>query len=113
MNKLSPAQIGIVILALATGLIHLVVLNILMVNVTGGISILFTLNGLGFLSLLAAYFLPIPFLARYKSWIRWAFIAYTALTILAWIPNGARSALGYITKLIEIGLIVLLWTDRK
>jgi len=101
-------QIGILLLALVTAVVHLVLLNIQM----GKIDILFTLNGLGYLALLAAYYLPLPFARENRSLVGWAFMAFEAITVLAWVFIGARSALGYVTKIVELGLIGLLWIDR-
>jgi hypothetical protein len=106
-------QIGIILLTLATALIHLVVLNIGMYNHDGSIDLLFTLNGLGYLAFLAAYFLPVPLAQKYHSLVRWGFIAYTLVTILAWVFMGERSPLGYADKLIEVVLIVLLFADGR
>jgi len=103
---------GILLLGLITAIVHLVVLNVLLFA-EEGISVLFTLNGLGYLALLAAYFLPIPILRNNHGLIRWIFIGYAALTILAWIPAGSRGLLGYGTKLVELLLIVLLYLDRR
>ncbi len=106
-------QIGIVLLTLVTAFVHLVVLNILM----GGFDVVFTLNGLGYLALLAATFLPLPFLKENRKLVRWAFIGFASLTILAWVAIGDKSwpagALGYITKLDEVVLIILLWLEGR
>jgi hypothetical protein len=98
----------IIVLTLITALVHLVLLNLGM----GTIDPLFTLNGLGFLALLYAYLNDVP--AGRKSLVRWAFMAYTAVTILAWFAlNGDFSSpVGLITKLDELLLLVLLATDR-
>ena len=107
-RQFGPKQIAIAILTLATALIHF---SLLFPDV------LFILNGLGYLTLLAAYFLPLPFAKDNRGLVRWAFIAYVILTILAWVAIGNKSwpagALGYVTKLIEIVLVVLLWTDKE
>jgi len=101
-----PLQIAIVLLTMATAFIHF---SLLFPDV------LFILNGLGYLALLAAYFLPA--LRSYRSQVRWAFIGYAAITILAWLFMGEKSwpagAMGYITKVIEVILIILLWQDRR
>lgn len=108
--SIGPLQIGIILLALATALIHLVVLNIQM----GQIDLLFTLNGLGFLAFLAALYLPLPVVRDNRSLVRYAFIAYTALSILAWVFVGLPSTpLGYFTKAIEAALIVLLIVEMR
>jgi uncharacterized membrane protein HdeD (DUF308 family) len=107
-TSLSRLQIGILVLGLAAALIHLVILNFLMMTIDP----LFTLNGIGYLVLIAAYLTP--GLARRKVFIRWLTIAYTALTILAWIALGdPGDPLGILTLLIEIGLIILLILDGR
>ena len=73
---------------------------------------LFILNGLGYLGLLAALQLPIPQLARSRSAVRWALVAYAALTIVLWIIMAPEyEIIGYIDKVIEVALIALLITD--
>jgi hypothetical protein len=73
---------------------------------------LFILNGLGYLGLLAALQLPIPQLARFRSTARWALIAYAALTIvLFFIMAPEYTTIGYIDKAIEVALIALLLAD--
>lgn len=106
-NRLSAVQIGIILATLATALIHFSLLFP---------DLLFILNGLGYLSLLAAYFLPIKIARRYHNLVRWLFIAFTFVTILAWVAIGDKSwpagGLGYLTKLIEVVLIIFLFVDR-
>ncbi|HEY5572458.1 MAG TPA: hypothetical protein VIK64_05520 [Anaerolineales bacterium] len=102
-----PAKIGIILLALATAMVHLVVLNL------GGVDALFALNGLGYLGLLALYFLPIPVAQNNRNLVRWVFIGYAAVTILAWVFVGERNLLGYGTKAVEVLLIILLLMDRS
>lgn len=100
-----PLQAGIVALALATAIIHIV----LAIPQT---LMMFYLNGLGYIVLLAAYLLPQ--LSRYRDTIRWGFIAYTALTIVLWLVVGDKAAsIAYIDKAIELALIALLWIDRR
>jgi hypothetical protein len=106
-TQFGPVQVGIVILTLATALIHFY-LNVLM----GKLDVLFTLNGLGYLALLAALFLPLPLVSRYRPLVRWAMIAFTLLTIVAWVVLGARDVLGYVDKVIEVALVVLLLLHR-
>ena len=95
---------GIVLLTLATAIIHLQ----LAFPDPG-----FILNGLGYLTLLAALYLPVPRLARYRNIVRWVLIGFTALTILLWILLGARTPIGYIDKAIEIALILLLLLEAR
>lgn len=107
-SNFGAVQIGIILLTLATALIHF---SLLFPDV------LFILNGLGYLTLLAAYFLPIAMLQERHNLVRWAYIAFAAVTILAWIAMGEKTwpagALGYVTKIIEVFLIALLVVDGR
>jgi hypothetical protein len=107
-SRISPVQIGIIILTLGTALIHF---TLLFPNV------MFILNGLGYLTLLAAYFLPIDLARNNHNLVRWLFIIFTVVTILAWVAIGDKSwpggSLGYLTKLIEVVLVVLLVVDGR
>lgn len=103
-SRTSILTIGIILLTLATAVIHI---SLLFPDT------LFILNGLGYLALLGAYL----FLPRYRGAVRWVLMAYTAVGILAWVMIGEKSwpegALGYITKGIEVLLILLLWLDGR
>lgn len=107
MNR-STYRTIILVTAVITGLIHLVVLNIFSMRATGSVDILFTLNGLGFLALAGAFFFEPSFLKGYEKWVIYAFMAFTLVTIIAWVAVGSRSALGYLTKLDEAVLLVAL-----
>ena len=107
-TRLSVVQIGIILTTLATALIHF---SLLFPDV------LFILNGLGYLGLLVAYFIPVDLAKKNHHLVRWLFIAFTFVTILAWVAIGDKSwpagSLGYLTKLIEVVLIILLVVDRQ
>lgn len=105
----STLRAVILITGLITALVHLILLSVLL----GGVSVLFVLNGLGYLALLAAFFLNLPFLAGRRRLVHYAFIAYTLVTILAWIPGGLRNAVGYLTKLDEVILVLALWQHLR
>jgi hypothetical protein len=93
----------LVLLTLATAFIHI---SLLFPDPV------FILNGLGYLAFLGAYLLGRERLGERFRWVRYGFIAYTGVTILLWVLIGARTPLGYITKVIEILLVGLLVTDR-
>ncbi len=100
----------ITIATLITALIHLVLLNILL----GGIDPLFTLNGLGYLVLLAAYLFPPGFLHGRSSLVYITFIGFTAVTISAWEFLGdLTDPLGIVTKIVEVVLLVALVLDWR
>jgi hypothetical protein len=95
---------GVIIeLTLATALIHLDL---------GGT--LFTLNGLGYLALAAAYAVAATRLApmRRYGWLpRIGLAGYAAVTIGAYLVVGPYFALGWITKGIELAIIALVIAD--
>lgn len=100
----------ILILGLATALIHLY-LNIRLSR----LDIAFTLNGLGYLALLAAMFGNLSFARGRSTLIHYAFMGFTAITILAWfaLSGNFGDSLAVIDKLIEIILLVVLWLHLK
>ena len=111
-GKLGPG-IGIFLLTLATALIHLYLAlsAIPYYGLNFGV-MLFILNGLGYLGLLAVLQLPIPQLARFRSAARWTLVAYAALTIvLFFVMAPFYDFIGYLDKAIEVALIVLLVVD--
>jgi hypothetical protein len=108
--SLNSRRYLIILLTVATGLIHLVLLGFLF----GGAQPLFILNGLGYLALIAALYF-IPQLAGMRSLIRWVLIAYAAITVIAYLVMNwpdIWNPLGIIAKVIEIVLIILLLGDN-
>jgi hypothetical protein len=107
--KLSGVHYVIILAAVATAILH----------ITLWPDIMFTLNGLGYLGLLGAYLLPIPFFQERHKLAWWALVGYTALTIVLWVIMGSKefvpgtsSAIGYYAKAAEVILLVSLWLDR-
>jgi hypothetical protein len=95
-----PLRVGVIVLTVGTALIYLYL------GLQG--FPLFILNGLGYVTLLAALTLPIPRISDYRNLTRWILVGYTALTIFLWILVGARNTIGYVDKIIEILLVALL-----
>ena|SRR3990172_63209 len=104
MSKASVRTI-IILLTLFTAAVHGIVLNMQM----GTIDPLFTLNALGYLALLGALLYNFP--AGRQKLVHYAFMAFTAVTIVAWLViNGDFSdPVGVSTKAAEVLLIVFLW----
>src|SRR5918995_7461313 len=105
--------VGILLLTLATAGIHLylALTAFAFMGLNFGV-MLFILNGLGYLGLLAALQLPIPQLARFRSAARWALAGYAALTIvLFFLMAPWYDIIGYVDKAIEVALIALLIAD--
>jgi hypothetical protein len=109
---LGPLQYGIIVLTTLTALLHLA-LGIGFFQDTLGK--LFVLNGLGYFALLAAlYFLPQ--FAGMRSLVRWALMAFAAVTIVAYFvmnPDALTSPPGLVDKAIEVALIVLLYLESR
>jgi hypothetical protein len=105
--------VGIFLLTLATAVIHLYLAftAIPYFGLNFGV-VLFILNGLGYLGLLAVLQLPIPQLARFRSAARWALVAFAAVTIvLFFVMAPLYDFIGYVDKAIEVALIALLLAD--
>jgi hypothetical protein len=97
-------RIGVVVLTLITAIVHL---SLLFPDPV------FILNGLGYLTLLAALYLPIPRLVPHRRLVRWTLIGYAMLTILAWVAIGERTPLGYSTTAAEVALVLLLLVEGR
>lgn len=107
MNR-ATLRVAIVVLTLITAGIHLFL----------GIrfsDILFLLNAIGYAVLLVALLRPFSFLSGQENLVHYAFMAFAAVTIIAWlVMNGDFSdPLGVGTKIDEILLIVALWLHRS
>jgi len=110
--NLTVKHYGIILFGLATAILHLSLLS------TMGFDPI-VLNGLGYLALLGAYFLPIPFLQQRHNLVWWALMGYTVLTFVLWIIMGDKnfvpgtsSATGYYAKAAELFLMGFLLADR-
>ncbi|HSB90988.1 MAG TPA: hypothetical protein VLD63_13305 [Anaerolineales bacterium] len=108
MNR-STLRIVIAVLGLITAFVHGVLLNMSM----GKVDVLFTLNALGYLALVAAFFFNPSIVSGRRRLLSYAFMAFTAVTIVAWVAIGQRSSLGYLTKVDELLLIVALALNLK
>jgi hypothetical protein len=83
------------------------------------LSVLFLFNFVGYVVLIVALYVPLPRLARYQQryhrLIRWALIAFAAVTIYGYfaIVGSMPNALGELDKALEIGLIVFLLLEDR
>ena len=105
--------VGIFLLTLATAVIHLYLAITAIGSMGFNVGVmLFILNGLGYLGLVAVLQLPIRQLARFRSAARWVLVAFTALTIvLFFVMAPTYTLIGYVDKAIEVALIALLLVD--
>jgi hypothetical protein len=123
--KLTGKQIGILVFGLITAFAHLAAAFDIQLFPEGP-DPLFILNGLGYLGLLGAYFLPISFFQQRHELVRRGFILFAFITIVAWlviwvgfsvirdgIPFFSRDSIyGVPAKISELLLIWLLYTDK-
>jgi hypothetical protein len=127
-TRFGALQIAICVLAAATAAVHIylgVITNVMVATqpeataaaggaaALGFFAALFYLDGLGYIVLTAALYLPA--FARFRRLIRWALIALTAATIIAYFAliQGHYDALGIANKLTEVALIVLLVIEGR
>jgi hypothetical protein len=124
--KLTTKHYGIIILVLFTAVLHLAAaLNRTLFP--DGPDPLFLLNGLGYLGLLGAYFLPIKFFQDRHKLVWNVLFGYAILTIVAWlviwvgfsvIRDGHQffevpeSYYGIPAKITEVILLFLLQQDK-
>jgi hypothetical protein len=97
-------RVGVILLTLIAAAVHL---SLLFPDPA------FILNGLGYLTLLAALYLPIPQLVPYRRVVRLTLVGYVTLTILLWIAIGERSLLGFSTTADEVVLVILLLLEGR
>ena len=114
-TRIGPVQIGIFLLALAAGGVHLYLF--LIEGFLGDSSmlpfyqVLFVGNFFGYVSLAAALCLPISMLARFRPAIRVLLISMSVAAIISYFYVNVIDALGNVTKVIELLLIVLVTID--
>jgi hypothetical protein len=127
-TRFGALQIAICVLALATAACHIYLGAITQIMVAtqpemtaaaggaaalGFFAVLFYLDGLGYIVLTTAHYHPA--LARFRRLTRWALIALTAATIVAYfaLVQGLFDAMGVIDKIAEVALIVLLVIEGR
>ncbi len=116
VKPFGPLQWLIAALTVATALIHLIlgVNGVVQSSFTDTLAILFVLNGLGYLGLLGASYLDMPFLSPYREQARLALLAFALVTFALYFAFGEeRDALGWITKAIELGIVVGVFVERR
>ena len=123
--KLTSRHYVIIVLTLITAFLHIAAALDKQLF-PGGPDPLFLLNGLGYLGLLGAYFLPISFLQERHELVRRVYMGYAVVTILAWIfiwviqaviinhtPFFSHDSLyGVPAKISEVILLLVLSADR-
>lgn len=101
-------KVTVITLTGATALIHIAL------GLQAGLP-LFVWNGAGFIALLAGQYFT-PQLEPYRAEVRDGFIAYSGTTMVAYFllqgSAGLLNPVGMTTKVIEAGLIGLLWHEE-
>ncbi len=111
-TRIDGIGIGIIVLTLITAIAHIY----LGFQPDEELHAWFLLNGLGYLALLAAFFLPQ--FAQYHSLVRWALLGYTLLTIILWfflggVSHGELDPFDVTIKVVEAVLVILLFVDSR
>jgi len=123
--KLNGRQYGIVLLVVFTAILHLVAAFDKELFPESP-DPLFILNGVGFLGLLGAYFLPVKFFQENHKLFWGSLFGYSILTIVAWIiiwvgfsvirdgiPFFSHDSIyGVPAKTAEVILLWLLWSEK-
>ena len=127
-TRFGALQIAICVLSAATAVCHIYLGVITQIMVAtqpeataaaggaaalGFFAVLFYLDGLGYIVLTGALYHPA--FARYRRLTRWALIALTVATIIAYFAliQGQYDALGIADKIAEVVLIVLLVMEGR
>ncbi len=124
--RLTGKHYAIIILILITAFLHLAAAFDKQLFKDGP-DPLFILNGLGYLGLLGAYFLPIPLFQQRHELVRKVIMGYAVITILAWIWIWViqsviighagffdhDSLYGVPSKISEVILLFLLSSDKS
>ena len=113
-NATQPRSVAIIVLTFATAAIHFGLAAVF----RDRFSILFVLNGIGYIALLDAMYLNLAFLEPYRALARYTLIGFTLVTIIGYFATHPgltilSDPLGLIDKLIEIALIILLVLDVR
>lgn len=127
-TRFGALQAAICVLALATAAVHIylgVITHVMVATqpeataaaggavALGVFAAMFYLDGLGYIALTAALYHPA--FARFRRLTRWALIALTAATIVAYFAliQGQYDTMGIADKIAEVVLIVLLIMEGR
>jgi hypothetical protein len=110
--RITTVQIGIVVMTLLTAVAHLY----LGTHPDESLRFWFTMNGLGYLALLAAFLFTLA--APIHKIVLWVLLGYAVLTIILWfflggISQGQIDPFDVTVKAIEVILVVLLLLDWR
>jgi hypothetical protein len=118
MNNLKVLRSLIVVLDVATALVHFWLFYGGLMH-SGGLSViqvLFLLNGLGYLTLLGAFFLTLASREQVRNLVHYLLMVFAASTIIAWviITRGRfLITLSIFDKVTEILLILTVWLHLR
>jgi hypothetical protein len=118
MNNPKALRSLVVVFSLATALVHfwLFYNGLIRARSLSIVQYLFLLNGLGYLILLAAFFLTLASREQLRDLVHYLFIVFAACTIIAWaIINRGRFliTLSLFDKVAEVLLILTVWLHLR
>ncbi len=104
---LGPLAAGVILLTVVTAAIHFYLAPIEFGTGATLFGVLFVLNGLGYLTMLAVIYAPLGFLAPFRLAARVIIIVIAAASIGAYFYVGVFDTIGWVDKAVEAGLILL------
>jgi hypothetical protein len=105
----STLRIAIIVLTLITALIHLGLgISHIIGGAAGGLDYMFIANGIGYLALLAALFMDVPYFSNHRDVAHWLLIVFAGVTVIGYFAlNGIQAdPIGIPTKIVEMLLII-------
>jgi hypothetical protein len=105
----STLRIAIIVLTLITAAIHLGIgISNILKGSAGGLDYAFVANGIGYIALLAALFMDVPYFRDNRNLAHWLLIAFAGVTLVGYfVMNGFQfGTVAIITKAVEVLLII-------
>lgn len=107
---LGPREFAIIALGLIAGIIHLILTPPEFQKGAVVFGVLFTLNFLGYFGTVTAGFAPIGFLAPLRMVARVLLLLIAVGSLVGYFVVGVFATIGWVTKVIELVLVILLVT---
>ena len=110
-NSLGILSFLVVTLGLATAVIHLSLISAEYKKGATGYGTLFILTAVGYLLALAVMYIPVPAFEPFRVPARLLLIGIAVAAIIAYLVLGFFDSLGWVTKAIEVALVVCALTE--
>lgn len=105
--SLGPLAAAVILLTLATAAIHFYLAPTEFEMGATLFGVLFVLNGLGYVTMVAVIYSPLGFLAPFRGAARGVLVVIALASIGAYFYVGVFDTIGWVDKAVETALIVL------